>query len=233
MIVTCFNKSWLFPWFAEWLCLISVLLLCTFYVCQWASLHFGSSRSLVFLVQMCPLFSCCVCVHSHRPIERGWLYCHSLATGKPTWCDITKHYGVRPWLCFRSPEQLTARQGQNCPGLLLFCCRPQMCGGEVKGRSGWKRVQGRGWEMTDGRMESCQAIQNDSWNRLSIYDCPRKTSLSGGCHINMVIKQSSWQVVLESHTSYESRWSKEFDPMRDWNGSDTETTVDSCKSHRI
>lgn len=69
--------------------------------------------------------------------------------------------------------------------------------------------------MTDRRMEWCQAGQNDSWNRLSICDWPRKTRLSGGCHIILVIKKSSWQVVMASHTSYERRWSKEsrFNPM--------------------
>lgn len=75
--------------------------LCPMFICQWASFHFGSTPSLDSRLQMCPLFSCCVCVFTlRRPIEKGRLYCHNLATGKPTRCDITDHYGPRLRLCF-------------------------------------------------------------------------------------------------------------------------------------
>lgn len=39
---------------------------------------------------------------------------------------------------------------------------------------GGRRPPGRGWEMTDGPMEWCQAGWSDSWNRLSICDWPEK-----------------------------------------------------------
>lgn len=44
----------------------------------------------------------------------------------------------------------------------------------TEGTSGWKRASGRGWEMTDGPMEWCQAGWSDSWNSLSICDWSEK-----------------------------------------------------------
>lgn len=159
-------------------------------VCQRGIFPFWQRKvSCIFLVQMCPLFSHCVCVHSRRPIERGddFIVTASPLASTPG-VTLRNIMVTRPRLCFRSPEQLTARQGHSGPGVAFFCCEAQANGGAVEEKSVWTGAQGRGWEMTDGRMEWCQAGQNDSWNRLSIYDCPRKTSLSDGCHIILVIK---------------------------------------------
>lgn len=43
-----------------------------------------------------------------------------------------------------------------------------------RGRAGGRGPPGKGWEMTDGPMEWCQAGWSDSWNRLSISDWPEK-----------------------------------------------------------
>lgn len=120
-------------------------------VCLPRGISITAAPGLLFLLCRCVCCSAVVCFHSHRPIESGWLYCHSLASGKPTWCDITKHCGPRPQLCFRSPEQPSARQRHHCSGLLSYYCRTQMnekqLRGGVGGRGLWADEEK--WQMDE------------------------------------------------------------------------------------
>lgn len=83
-----------------------------------------------------------------------------------TWRDITDHRYLGPWLCFRSRQQLTGRQGQKQP--MVSSC---WCGAQAERRSSrWDvRVnEGSGQRMRNGRWtKGGQIGHGDSWNRLS------------------------------------------------------------------
>lgn len=131
-------------------------------------LPFWQNAVNVFLVQMCPLFSCCLCSFSSAHWERMTLLSRPIH-----WqAHLVWHYRSlwsEAMALFQVTRTADSQARTQLPRVAFCCCVAQMYGGAVKKRSGRKRSRGIRSGMTDGRMKRCRAGQTDSWNRLSVW----------------------------------------------------------------